>query len=562
MIFNFRQVFRKASLALAVSCCLEQAAFSKTQPDSVRQNAPAAEDGSDSVDSLSNAEFSSFAPAETAITVPHSKDGDERLQSADAHLNSGRDFYFRGNLAGAHREFDAAVDVLLKASGSLPDHARLERRLEQICDLVYRFDVEKLGAGQAAASEETFDKAPIDEISHMTFPVDEAMAAKLKGELNRTPSSIPLELSDPVLSFVHYFSTDRGRSILLSGLKRSGRYRPLIQKIFAEEGVPEDLIYLAQAESGFLPRAVSNKKAVGMWQFIAGTGATYDLERTGIYDERFDPEKATRAAARYLKDLHERYGDWYLAMAAYNCGAGAVDRAVERTGYADYWELLKRHALPRETASYVPIIVAIAIMAKNPADYGLENVDLDAPVEYDCIELSAPTNLNLVADATMQPLSVIRDLNPSLLKQVAPAGFEVHVPKGVGEATEASLEIVPAANRSAWRLHHVETGDTLTTIAKAYHLSPNSIAAVNPDATSLEKGNVVLIPAVWKEPVSPRARRSTSSHRGRTQRQLAAAIKSSKSSATRRGVHSAGSRGLAVSLSARKSALRTSALHR
>ena len=412
---------------------------------------------------------------------------------------NGRDFYFKGNLAGAHREFDAAVDVLLNAPEALPDHARIERHLEKMCDLIYRFDVEKLGAGQTAGTEEAFDKAPIDEISHMTFPVDEAMAAKLKSELNRTPSAIPLELSDPVLSFVHYFSTERGRSILLSGLRRSGRYRPLIQKIFTEEGVPEELIYLAQAESGFLPRAVSHKQAVGMWQFIAGTGANYDLVRTPHFDERLDPEKATRAAAKYLKDLYARYGDWYLAMAAYNCGAGAVDRAVERTGYADYWELLKRHALPKETSSYVPIIVAMTIMAKNPLDYGLANVDLDSPVEYDSIQVSAATNLNLIADATMQPVSVIRELNPSLLKQVAPAGFLVHVPKGMSEATQASLAIVPAANRNAWRLHHVEDGDTLTTVARTYHLTANSIAAVNPEATSLEKGNVLLIPAVWHE---------------------------------------------------------------
>jgi membrane-bound lytic murein transglycosylase D len=492
-------------------------------------------------------------------STPHSQDGDDRLKRADDHLKSGRDLYFKGNLAGAHHEFDAAVTALLDAPASLPDHARLERRLEQICDLVYRFDVEKLGAGETTGTEEAFDQAPIDEISHMTFPVDEAMAAKLKGELNRTPSGIPLELSDPVLSFVHYFSTERGRSILLAGLRRSGRYRPLIQKIFVEEGVPEELIYLAQAESGFLPRAISNKRAVGMWQFIPGTGADYDLIRTAAYDERFDPEKATRAAAKYLKDLHARYGDWYLAMAAYNCGAGAVDRAVERTGYSDYWELLKRKALPRETSNYVPIIVAMTIMAKNPLDYGLQNVDLDSPLEYDSIQVSAPTNLNLVADATMQPLSVIRELNPSLIRSVAPAGFQIHVPKGSSEATLASLEIVPAANRGAWRLHHVESGDTLTTIAKAYHLTANSIVAANKTDISLEKGDVVLIPAVWREEAAPKTRRASSS-RGRSQSQLASAIKSSKSSTARRGTHISASRGVSANIPVRKAVVRNASL--
>ncbi len=393
----------------------------------------------------------------------------------------------------------------------------------------------------------------------MTFPVDEKIASKLKNELNQTASGIPLELSDPVLSYVHYFSTDRGRSILLSGFRRSGRYRALIQRVLAEEGVPQELIYLAQAESGFLPRAVSNKQAVGMWQFITGTGSRYDLVRTANFDERFDPEKATRAAAKYLKDLHARYGDWYLAMAAYNCGEGNVDRAVERTGYADYWELLKRHALPKETSNYVPIIVAMTIMAKNPQDYGLESVEFENAIEYDTIQLTATTNLNLVADATMQPLSTIRDLNPSLVKSVAPAGFAIHVPKGSAEATQASLETVPANNRTAWRLHHVDSGDTLEAIAKSYHMSTDKILAVNGQAETLGKGDVLLIPASFHEEVPAGKPRS----RGRASLKTAPATytQSSKSGATRRGTRIA-AQGRFGSVGARRKAVLRSALSR
>jgi membrane-bound lytic murein transglycosylase D len=475
-------------------------------------------------------------PANTTpdANAPHTAEADERLKRADTHFQTGKQMYFQGNLDGARHEFDAAVDALLSAPDSLPDHRRIERRLDEICDVVYRFDVEKLGAGEAEDAE-NFDKAPIDEISHMTFPVDENLAPKIKAELNQTASGIPLELSDPVLSFVHYFSTDRGRKILIAGLQRSGRYRSLIQRVFAEEGVPQELMYLAQAESGFLPRAVSNKQAVGMWQFIAGTGSIYSLNRSSAIDERFDPEKATRAAAKYLKDLQARYGDWYLAMAAYNCGAGAVDKAVERTGYADYWELLKRHALPKETASYVPIILAITIMAKNPKDYGLEDVTFDEPIDYESIHLSSATNLNLVADATMQPLSAVRDLNPSLIGMIAPAGFEVHVPKGSAEAARAALETVPAENRFAWRLHHVEAGDTLNTIARAYHLPANRIAEVNHGDASLQTGNLLLIPAVYHEPVQPRAR-----VRGRAKTTVAASYKGK--SPSRSGTHIVASR--------------------
>jgi peptidoglycan lytic transglycosylase D len=470
-------------------------------------------------DSVAAHEQAGSQGGQSATSSPQSKVSapsatDALIQKADEYLALGRQFYFQGNVSGAKREFDAAIDVMLSAPDDLPDHHRIEHHLDEMCDLIYRFDVEKLGAGAQEQAAAGFDEAPIDEVSHMTFPVDESLAPKLKSELNQTASGIPLELSEPVLSYVHFFSTDRGRSILLAGFRRAGQYRPLIQRVFTEEQVPQELVYLAQAESGFLPRAVSRKSAVGMWQFIAETGARYDLVRTHAFDQRLDPEKATRAAAKYLKFLYARYGDWYLAMAAYNCGEGAIDRAVERTGYADYWELLKRHALPRETSNYVPIIVAMTIMAKNPKDYGLENIQVDPPVEYDSIQLTASTSLDLVADATLQPVSVIRDLNPQFLTSVVPAGLTVHVPKGTERGAQAALETVPAANRNAWRLHHVESGDTLEAIARSYHLPAQRIAAVNHSAESLATGDVLLIPAVYHEPKPAVRRISRSGHSG------------------------------------------------
>ncbi len=537
--------------------------FGQARLDSAGFAIKAAENAASALPNVDSPELTSVSRADSAAlgssldsSIVHSAAADDCLKRADAHFNTGRQMYFQGNLEGARREFDASVEALLSAPESIPDHRRIERRLDEICDLVYRFDVEKLGAGQTEQDAVVFDKAPIDEISHMTFPVDQNLAPKLKTELDQTASGIPLELSDPVLSYVHFFSTDRGRKILLAGLQRSGRYKDLIQRIFAEEGVPQELMYLAQAESGFLPRAISNKQAVGMWQFIAGTGSSYDLVHTSVFDERFDPEKATRAAAKLLKDLHARYGDWYLAMAAYNCGAGAVDRAVERTGYADYWELLKRHALPKETAGYVPIILAMTIMTKNPKDYGLENIGVDAPVEYDSIQLTASTNLNLVADAAMQPISVIRDLNPSLLRTVAPAGFQIHVPKGLAESTQAALESVPADSRQAWRLHHVETGDTLEAIARSYHLSAERIAAVNRASDSLEAGDVLLIPAVYHEESRPvRARRSA---RGKSN--LLAVTH--KSAGFQHSAHITTSRHLPAQVLHRKAAVRTASLER
>jgi membrane-bound lytic murein transglycosylase D len=449
-------------------------------------------------DDAADANILGSASSDTRNMVT-SPEADACLQRSLRHLSDGRMAYFEGNLTVARREFDLAIQVLLEAPDSLPDRRRIERRLEEVSDLIYRFDTEKMGAGESSDSV-TFDKAPIDEISHMTFEVDPGLAPQVTHEVQQTQSGIPLEMTDPVLSYIHYFSTDRGRAVLRNGLQRAGRYKPMIQRILAEEGVPQELIYLAQAESGFLARAVSNKQAVGMWQFIAGTGARYDLVRTSTFDERMDPEKATRAAARHLRELYGRYGDWYLALAAYNCGAGNVDKAVERTGYADYWELLKRNALPKETANYVPIIVAMTIVAKNPKDYGLDNYEEESPAEWDSIQLEAPTNLELIADAARQPVSVIRDLNPALLRNVAPAGLSIHVPKGAAESTSADLATVPAANRNAWRLHRVVSGETLASVAALYHSSVQLIATANRGLLgTLEAGERLLIPAAFHE---------------------------------------------------------------
>jgi membrane-bound lytic murein transglycosylase D len=316
----------------------------------------------------------------------------------------------------------------------------------------------------------------------------------VKEELEATASQLPLEENDAVLSYIHYFSTERGRKILIAGLRRSGRYRALVQRILDNEGLPQELIYLAQIESGFLPRARSNKSAVGMWQFVQFRGRQYGLLQTPVSDDRLDPEKATRAAARHLRDLYASFGDWYLAMAAYNCGPGCVERAVERTGFADFWELRNRNVLPRETSNYVPAIVALTIMAKNPKDYDLENLDFDQPVEYDSLGLDTPASLALLSDASGHPVSEIQELNPSLLKPVAPSGYELRVPKGTSPAILAALDCVPPSHRAQWRIHRVAQGETLAEIAHRYSTPVASITAVNQRLQLPEAGDLLVIP--------------------------------------------------------------------
>jgi membrane-bound lytic murein transglycosylase D len=338
-----------------------------------------------------------------------------------------------------------------------------------------------------------YDKAPLEDILEMTFPVDPQLKPRVKEQLQATVSQLPLETNDAVVSYIKYFSTDRGRRTLLAGLRRAGRYKPLISSILAEEGVPQELIYLAQAESGFLPRAVSHKAAVGMWQFVRARGREYGLMQTKNTDDRLDPEKATRSAARHLRDLYEKFGDWYLAIAGYNCGDGCVEKAVRRTGYADFWTLRARNAVPRETTNYVPIILAMTIMHKNAAAYGLEDIQIDPPLTYDKVVLDAPTHLALVADAADRPVSDIRELNPALLTNVAPARFSLRVPQGSKAMVLAGLETIPPERRASWRIHRVGEGDTIESIAKRYKMPVRTIEAANASADP-DPGDVLIIP--------------------------------------------------------------------
>src|SRR6266581_1390595 len=221
--------------------------------------------------------------------------------------------------------------------------------------------------------------------------------------------------------------------------------------------------------------------------------------QTPLTDDRMDPEMATRAAARHLRDLYSEFGDWYLAIAAYNCGPGVVERAVERTGYADFWELRSRGVLPAETTNYVPIILAMTIMEKNAGEYGIEGLTLDPPVEYDTVESTAPTSLTLVSDALDMPLTELAALNPSCLKGMAPENYPLHVPKGSGNQLVAALQLVPANHLDAWRMHRVDDGDTLAGIGKRYGAAPATIVAVNHlQSPAAVPGDRLLIPAVYR----------------------------------------------------------------
>ena len=435
-------------------------------------------------------------PPAGASVSPRKAKADDLVRQAGQRYRRGQRFYQAKDIPNARTEFDAAVDLMLDASAADPDDRALyQGLLDSMVDAIHRFDL--AGMGAAAVTEEArFEKAPFEDILEMTFPVDPKLKDKVREQVAATTSQLPLAVNDTVLGYIQYFS-NRGRKSLVYGLERSGRYRPMIQRILDEEGVPQELIHLAQAESGFIPRAISSKAAGGMWQFLASRGQQYGLIRTVYEDDRMDPEKATRAAARHLRDLYQEFGDWYLAMAAYDCGPVTVEKAVERTGYADFWELRRLGVLPAETTNYVPVILAMTIMGKNAAEYGLLNIQFDSPLEYDTVEIDAPTSLALISDITEAPVSELASLNPALLKGIAPAGYSLHAPKGGASQLSAALQLISSEHRATWRIHRVGPGETLASIGKLYGVAAIGIVAANGlHSAEAAEGDRLLVPAV------------------------------------------------------------------
>ena len=409
------------------------------------------------------------------------------IAKVEKEYKAGQDNYAAGHLEAAKQNFDSAFNQLLGSGFDLRSSTngddRLEKELDRILDGTNALEVAALQQGDGFAEQKS-EPAPIDEANELTPAVDQNVKAKAEAEIKSTRSGLPLMMTDQVAGYINYFS-NRGRPTVEHALARSGRYEDMIRRVLQEEGVPEELIYLAQAESGFHPLAVSRAGARGMWQFMGSRAKGYGLERNWWVDDRQDPEKATRAAAHHLKDLYNEFGDWYLAMAAYNSGPGTVQSAVKRTGYADFWELYRRNVLPRETRNYVPIIVAVTIMAKNPAQYGLDSITKDKPVPYDTVKISYPIDLRLAAECVDATTADLLDLNPSLLRLTTPKDtgkgrpFELHLPAGTADKFETAVAAIPADKRVWWRYHKVQAGETLAAIARTYHTTPKAIAEAN-----------------------------------------------------------------------------------
>jgi membrane-bound lytic murein transglycosylase D len=321
-------------------------------------------------------------------------------------------------------------------------------------------------------------------------------------DLRNTRFDVPVVVKKEVLKFLDYYQ-GAGRKGMEASLIRSGKYLPHFRKIFSEEGVPLDLIYMAHVESLFKPQAYSRARARGIWQFVAGTARLYDLKVAWWLDERLDFTKSTRSAANYLKDLYDQFGCWYLALAAYNGGPGRISRVLRRYGEMDYWTMANRRLLLRETRNYVPSILAAIIISRHPERYGFSVVP-DTPLEFETVALQYQVDLGVISESVNIPLSTIMELNPELQRGITPYetdSYLLKVPPGNSELLTAKLAEIPPEKRLRLKHHRVRKGETLSHISARYGTSIRAIAEVNRirNIHRLKLGQDLIIPlADWK----------------------------------------------------------------
>ncbi len=502
-VVNLRtRVVATAVLALAVSSCQSAhkpvSAAAPTPPPPLASSTPAPLPTPSTPAPLHTSSPAQAQPtAETkpspSASLPSADPVADLIASVEVSYQSGLENYQAGLKDAAKQNFDNAFNALLESKLDIRSDGRLEKEFDRITDGVNHLD---LGDFTSESDAQKSEPAPIDETNGITPAAEPGVKAKALAEIKSTHSDLPLMMTDQVAGYISYFS-NRGRGTFERAFARSGRYHDMMVTILKQEGVPQDLIYLAQAESGFQPLAVSRAGARGIWQFMGSRAHGYGLQRSMWVDDRQDPEKSTRAAAHHLRDLYAQFGDWYLAMAAYNSGPGTVQAAVKRTGYADFWELYRRNVLPKETRNYVPIILAVTIKTKNLSHYGFDDVSMDDPTPFDSVTINYPVDLRLVADCVEATPAQLQQLNPSLLRLTTPRDgtFTLHLPPGTKQQYQTAIAGIPAGMRLWWRYPTVRSGDTVASLARNFHSSPKTIVEVNHlDGQDLQPDSKLIIP--------------------------------------------------------------------
>lgn len=459
---------------------------------------------------------------------------DERTQQiidrADHLYNMGEEAFARGDLERSRRSFDDAVDAVLTSGMDIRSNEPLQSFYKELIDRIHRHQMLAQDAETGGFAEQAYVPAE-SELAGLT-DADLAALGNAEEKFDGT-YNFKFTVGTPVYQFINYFTKGRGRGTMETGLRRSGRYRKMAERIFKEEGVPTDLIWLAQVESVWKPAALSHAAAKGIWQFIPATGRRFGLDQDYWVDKRSHPEESTRAAARYLKFLYNYFaGDWLLAMAAYNSGEGNVSKAIARSGYADFWEIHRLGYLPTETRNYVPAILAVIIVAHNQERYGI-NVTPEPALVYDVAQVSGQADLGVIASLCNTSPDFIRDLNPHFRRDVTPPGGTVlRLPVGTKTSFESAwaglspeqrlgrssssqpdaelavdrdddkYETRPASKTSGFSggntmiSHTARPGDSLTSVAARYGTTPAELARVNNISSNarLQAGQVLRVP--------------------------------------------------------------------
>ena len=425
-------------------------------------------------------------PATPAPTTPPPPDPVTTLiATSQAHFEAGQHELKMGHLDRARAEFDRAINVLLESTYGGRSDPRLREHFDRLVDRINAQEVTALAQGDGFAETKS-EPASIDELLKIaTFPKADADAettAAVKADLASTEHDVPIPQNAKVLSYVELLQ-GRLRDYMTESLTRGTKYLPMIQEVFRAEGIPLDLAYIPIIESGFKPTALSKASARGPWQFMKPTAREQGLKFDWFIDERSDPEKATVAAAKYLKSLHKLFdGDWHLVLAAYNGGMGRVQRAMKRSGRDDFWSISQSSRyLPRETREYVPLILAAIVVAKNPAQYGFE-ITAAEPIAYDKVNVPRAIDLRRVAEWTGTSIDEIQALNPELRRWTTPIRYpqyEVKVPTGTADEFTSRLASASPSDFVSLNWYTVKRGETLSSIARKLRVARSELAEAN-----------------------------------------------------------------------------------
>jgi membrane-bound lytic murein transglycosylase D len=453
------------------------------------------------------------------------------ITSSDRYFKAGQKELEQGHVDAAEQEFNRAIDVLLESPYGGRTEPRIREHFDRLVDRISTYEVRALATGDGF-TEKKYEPASIDELLAMsatlgTPPAAPGLKSAVQSDLLMAKHDIPIPLNQRVLSYIGLFQ-GRLHDFIEEGMKRGSKYLPMIQNVFRAEGLPLDLAYVPLIESAFKPNALSRTKAKGVWQFMAGTGLENGLRRDWYIDERSDPEKATLAAAKYLRTLSKIFGgDWHLALASYNGGPGRMQRALKSARVDNFWTLTeKSKILPRETRDYVPMILAAIVIARNPAQYGFD-FETEQAGAFDKVTLPRPVDLRRVAEWTDSSIDEIQALNPELRRWTTPVrdtNYELKVPAGTAGIVSARLNAAPSAELASLKYYTVKRGDTLPLIARKLHVSKADLADANylPAAARVAAGEKLMVPheamvlmaARTDRPAPATEARSTVAHAG------------------------------------------------